>query len=367
MPLSPPVQSRLAAGAIRTAPLEGETTASWITRCAARYHLPASPYLRAVLQQEGRATVSGRSALGAELYLNAAARERVAAYSRIEEQVLARVLPAWPLDLDVLRHHTGPAAHWQSPTTHTAASVMAGCLKCTAPRSRGQQVWQYRGRHQRVCHTHRIWLVGGEAGYTGPTQIPLDHLGQHEAARILAAHRRHQDLTDPGGIAAEAWLWARGTIQHLYTDQKLMSGTVPVSWNKRLDALAAQAGRMGKVWPWWIIARDLVTYPETFALAEALTAMTADADAYQHAAAEEHLAGLLSDALRTNTGPDPADEAGTLARWLARHARSELQRWLNSRHGDASAAPLHVAPLTWALKRHADRQGCEADGVSGPV
>ncbi|MGW3461361.1 TniQ family protein [Streptomyces olivaceoviridis] len=349
MPLSPSAQDRLASGAIRTTPVEGETTASWITRCAARYHLPPAPYLRAVLQQEGRATVSGRGGPGAELYLNAAGRERLAAYSRIEEQVLARVLPAWPLDLDALRHHTGPAAHWQSPTTtHAAASVMAGCLRCTAPRSHGQEVWQYRGWHQRVCRTHRIWLVGGEVGYAGPSQIPLDHLGVPEAARVLAAHRRHHNLTDEGGIAVAAWEWARGIIQHLYTEPELMAGAVAVPWDRRLAALAEQAGHTGRVRPWRIIARDLVTYPETLALTETLTA----AAGRQHAVSEQHLAGLLADALRTRTGAGPVDEVEPLARWLARHTRGELQRWLGSRKGDASAVPLHVPALTWALKRH---------------
>ncbi|MFI1106265.1 TniQ family protein [Streptomyces melanogenes] len=343
-----PVQGCLPVGAIRTAPLDGETTASWISRSAARYHLPQGAYLRAVLQQEGRALVSGRGGLGTELYLNAAARERLAAYSRIEDQVLARVLPAWPLELDVLRHHSGPAAHWQSPTTtYPAASVMAGCLQCTAPRSRGQEVWQYRGWHQRVCRTHRIWLVGGEPGYTGSSQIPLDHLGRREAARVLATHRRHQDLT-AHGTAAAAWEWARAIIHSLYTDRELTAGTVAVPWGKRLDALAAQAGRTAQGWPWQIIARDLVTYPETLALTEALAITTGD---HQHAATEQNFTDILAKAVRTHTGPHVADDVEPLARWLTRHCREELGRWLSNRAGDASVVPLHVPTLTWALKR----------------
>jgi len=352
MPVPSPTRGLSAASFIRTAPVAGETTASWITRCAAAYHLPPSPYLRAVLQQEGRAPVNSRHRLHAELYLNAAARERVAAYSRIEEQVLARVLPAWPLDLDVLRHHNRPAAHWQSPIPHTAVSVMAGCLTCTASRSRGQQVWQYREWNQRICRTHRIWLVGGKPGYTGPTQIPLDHLGLGEAARILAAHRRHQNLTHPDGTATAAWQWARGIIQHLYTGGELTPPGVAVGWNERLDALTRQAGRTGRAWPWRIIARDLVTYPETLALTEALTTMAADADASPHTATEEHMTGLLTRALGLHTAPAPTPEAHPLARWLARHCREDTERWLNSRQGDTSAVPLHVKGLTWALKRH---------------
>ncbi|MDI3424327.1 TniQ family protein [Streptomyces luteolus] len=353
MHLSPSVHSRLATGVIRTTPLEGETTVSWITRWAARYHLPPGPYLRAVLQQEGRATVSGRSGLGTELYLNTAARERVAAYSRIEEQVLACVLPAWPLDLDVLRHHTGPAAHWQSPiTTYTVASVMAGCLKCTAPRSGGRQVWQYRGWHQRVCRMHRIWLVGGEPGYTGLAQIPLDHLGQGEAARVLAAHRRHQDLIDQGEMAAAAWQWARGAIQHLYTDQDSRPLPVSVPWNRRLKALAERAG-CGVYRPWDIIARDLVTYPETLALASAL-ATAAD---QQRAAAPQHFEASLTEALRRLTSLNTTHGVEHLARWLAQHTREELQRWLSSISGDRTAVPLNVPALTWALKRRLSTAG----------
>ncbi|MEU0602229.1 TniQ family protein [Streptomyces sp. NPDC006393] len=348
MSLSPLAQSRLAAGAIRTTPFEGETTASWITRCAARYHLPPGPYFRAVLRQEGRTFVSGRSGLGTELYLNTAARERLAAYSRIEEQVLARVLPAWPLDLDVLRHHTGPAAHWQFPTTHTAAPVMAGCLKCIASRSRGVEVWQYRGWHQRVCRTHRIWLVGGERVDTGPAQIPL---GEREAAGVLAAHRHHQALAARGEQVQAAWEWARGIIQRLYGDEELRPLPAAVAWDGRLDTLTGQAGRPGREWLWRIIARDLVTYPETLALTETLIAAGTGASEHQRATVEVQLTGTLAEVLRTHTGPGLTGEVEPLARWLARHARSELQRWLGSCGGDENAVPLHVPTLTWTLKR----------------
>lgn len=347
MSLAHSVQPRLPMGAIRTVPLEGETTASWIARCAARYHLPPSTYLGAVLQQEGRAAVSGRSGKGTELYLNTPSRERLAAYSRIDEQVLARLLPAWTIDLDALRHHSCPASHWQSPTAHDAAPVMAGCLKCTAPRSVGRQVWQYRAWHQRVCRLHRVWLVGGEPGYTGPSQIPLDHLGETGAAQVLAAHRHHQALATHHDNTEVAYAWARGIIQHLYTDQELSSQAGPMLWKTRLRALGRQKGKDSTTWPWDIIARDLVTYPETLALASALTTVAGR----QHAAAEQHFTAALTDTLRTSSGPGPAGEVEPLARWLSLNCREELQRWLNSSAGDEKAVPLHVPALTWIFAR----------------
>ncbi|GHA33377.1 hypothetical protein GCM10010345_42410 [Streptomyces canarius] len=73
---------------------------------------------------------------------------------------------------------------------------------------------------------------------------------------------------------------------------------------------------------------------------------------YQHAAAEQDLAALLTDALDANTGPNPTDEVDPLARWLARHAGTLTDPVAPSRHGDASAAPPPRPRPTWALTRH---------------
>lgn len=85
----------LAAGAFRVTPLQGEMTLSFPGRIADRYGLTVRSLLSAVTEVAGQQDVAGALQGDSEVFLNAAARDRVAALCRVPQVGLRRALSAW--------------------------------------------------------------------------------------------------------------------------------------------------------------------------------------------------------------------------------------------------------------------------------
>ncbi|MFJ3763087.1 hypothetical protein [Streptomyces sp. NPDC090080] len=127
----------LSPGVFRVAPLPGETTASLIRRTADRYGLETTvlrPYWR-WRNHPPRHQGPGERA-DAEVLLNAAGRQVLAQLCGVEEQVLARALPAFGLR-DGRLQEGPPSAAWR---TAAGVAVRGACAEVCLRRSTGVEV-----------------------------------------------------------------------------------------------------------------------------------------------------------------------------------------------------------------------------------
>lgn len=246
----------LPSGVLRVGPLQGEMTQSFLTRLAARYGMAFRDLLAAVVDVDGLPNAMGRAQLDSEIYLNQEARDRVAQLCRVPQDRLLRALPAWAQEEPRRRFAAGPAAQFH----HTAEKVRCwgpACPECTARRTgRRETARLYLGPQQRVCPSHRRWLmhIPGTAGRV----MDLAGCGQ-----VLDAQRRHVRLLRRSALASDAfevaravtssWWWQTWPQEHL--------------WSARLRSLDSD-GLDQDVWR--VVARELVIYPETVALATLL-------------------------------------------------------------------------------------------------
>ncbi|MEV4881429.1 Helicase associated domain protein [Streptomyces cyaneofuscatus] len=243
----------LAAGSFRVAPLQGEMTLSFLGRIADRYGLTVQNLLSSVTDVAGQQSVAGALRDDSEVFLNAAARGRVSALCHVPQADLRRALPAWmreePLGLSKER----PTARLHNGV-ETVAAWGPACPSCVATRTgRMTPARVYLAAHQRVCPRHRYWLMslpGSEGRVIGLAGCP-------EVVRAQEDHRRLLCRSPVAGSAFEvaeavtAWWWAQQwPEEHL--------------WPMRLDAAMPEGEDPRR---WRILGRDLVTYPETVALA----------------------------------------------------------------------------------------------------
>lgn len=260
----------LTGGVWRVAPLRGEMTQSFLRRVAARYGVGLRDLLAAIAEVGGLSNVTGQTRVDSEVYLNRQARDRVSQLCRVPEDHLRRALPAWAQEEPRKRFAAGPAAQFH----HTAEKVVPwgpACPECSARSAgRAEGARLYLEPQQRVCVLHRRWLmqVPGTAGRV--VELPAG------GGQWVQAHRRHTRLLRRSSVAVEAfevaaavtasWWWKAWPREHV--------------WPSRLRSLGS--GRMDPE-AWWVLARELVTYPETVALATLLAddgfrrCLTADA------------------------------------------------------------------------------------------
>jgi hypothetical protein len=246
----------LASGLWRMAPLRGEMTQSFLGRLAAGYGMEFGSLLAAVVGVGGRSNTTGRPQPDSEVFLNRQARECVAALCQVPEEHLARALPAWAQEEPRKRYPAGSAAQFHR-TPEMVRPWGPACPGCVARRARvAGYARLYLGPQDRLCWSHGFWLLQ----IPGTVGLVVDVSGYREAAR---AQRRHVGLLrqSPVGAAAfevaqavtASWWWRAWPQEHL--------------WLARLRAL--RAGAME--WEMWrVVARELVTYPETVALAVVL-------------------------------------------------------------------------------------------------
>lgn len=289
------IVSAMSGGAAgRIAALNGELTLSFLTRIAARYHLGIRDVLAAVTDVGGLQNLTGMLYPDSEIHLNTQARERVAALCHVPQHVLEQALPAWTREEPCGKYGVGPVGRLMRGEEVVAAWGPA-CPACTAGRT-GREVpaRRYLAPEQRVCARHRYWLL--YLPHTGGLTVPLGRCPE-----VIEAQRQHARLLHRSPIGAPA--------EH--------------AWPARLDATRPDGADPG----WWkVAARDLITYPETVALARLL----ASRPLQQRAVAES--GGHL---------PYRLDELPALLTEVAH----ELQRsWLVHRLAAVTHGPL----FTWA-------------------
>ncbi|MFI5662945.1 Helicase associated domain protein [Streptomyces sp. NPDC051684] len=246
----------LAAGAFRATPLPGEMTLSFLQRVADRYGLTVRSLLSAITEVDGQQDVSGALRGDGEVFLNAAARDRVAVLCRVSQGDLRRALPAWTREEPLGPAKEKPAARLCNGV-ETVAAWGPACPGCVAARTgRVAPARVYLAAHQRVCARHRCWLMGvpGSAGrVVGLARCPEVVQAQEDHLRLL----RRSPVAGSAFEVAEAvtaWWWAQK-----WPEERL--------WPMRLEA-TMPAGE--DVQRWRVLARDLVTYPETVSLATLL-------------------------------------------------------------------------------------------------
>ncbi|MFJ9795906.1 Helicase associated domain protein [Streptomyces sp. NPDC101145] len=245
----------------RVAPLPGELTLSFLTRLAARYHLTIRDLLAAVTDVGGRQNVAGMLYLDSEIHLNAQARGRVATLCRVPPRVLEQALPAWRREEPCGKYGAGPVGRLMRGEEAVAAWGPA-CPACTAART-GRRVpaRRYLTPEERVCARHRYWLLF----LPGTSGLPVP-LGP--CPEVVDAQRRHVRLLRRSPAGAQAFEVARA-ITGSWWDQ-----TWPNKehlWPARLEGTRPTGADPG----WWkVAARDLITYPETVALARLLADRT---------------------------------------------------------------------------------------------
>ncbi len=289
-------------------------TLSFLGRVADEYGLAVRSLLSAVTEVAGQQNVDGVLRADSEVFLNAAARERVSGLCRVRQEDLRRALPAWEQEEPQGRYGEGPAARLHAGV-ETVGAWGPACPGCVAARTgRPVSARAYLAAHQRVCPRHRYWLMA--VPDSGGRVVRLSECP--EVVRAQADHRLLLRRSPAGGEAFEvaeavtAWWWTQD-----WSEEQ--------AWPARLRATAPDDEEPGL---WRVLGRRLVTYPETVTVAEVL----ADEAVQRRIAAEARgqLPFLLADV---------AGLVGELASHLGRP-------WLTDRLASCTYGPL----FTWAYQ-----------------
>ncbi|PHQ52407.1 hypothetical protein BLA24_07605 [Streptomyces cinnamoneus] len=244
-----------APGVLRVRPLTGEATASYVHRLATAYRLT----LPQLLDGAG-ITLSGHGTLPtAELHLSPAACHNLAALTRIPLPHLTRALPRLAPNDDA--HHIATAAHWKR---HEAAQQpVRACTLCTRHRSHDatDTAWTHRPPHRLVCPRHHQATPDPRLTSTVRTWAVPELAAAHHAHQRLLRHPR----------AATAWTAARAITTRWYDHQQHLTDRSHTRLNQ-LYATNPHLTTTGSASP-ALLARDLITYPETVALARALATL----------------------------------------------------------------------------------------------
>ncbi|WP_406164036.1 hypothetical protein OG806_49150 [Streptomyces sp. NBC_00882] len=130
--------------------------------------------------------MDGGARADAEVLLNAAGRQLLAALCGVTEDVLARALPSWGQEDGKLSAGKNgvPAAAWRTGGA-VAGPVAFGCRLCAARRTgMALRVVRYAPLWERVCVRHGRWLLDADADQ------PLEHLDVRQLPEVAAAQRR---------------------------------------------------------------------------------------------------------------------------------------------------------------------------------
>ncbi|MFI5635378.1 Helicase associated domain protein [Streptomyces sp. NPDC051664] len=312
---------------MRVAPLQGETTLSYLDRLADRYRLGVRDLIPALLQVTG-ALFKGYRTDG-EVYLKTEARARISVFCRVPEEALGRALPAWSAQEPVSPDGAGAAGRFRFGSVVPAAGE--GCRLCMAARTgRTKPARLYLKPHTRICPRHRRWMLGThwvDGAPAGTEQIDLTGLPE-----MLTAHRQHLKLLRHAPKATEAFEIAHAVVVSWWAQR----------WpeEKRWPDRAGQTVPQGADPQWWrLLVRDAVTYPETVALASVLV--------------DERFRRRL---LAESSGHLPHTLADTPA-LIRELARITNRGWLPEKIASTSAGPL----LVWV--HHCVRSPAGADAA----
>nr|WP_202543307.1 TniQ family protein [Streptomyces sp. SID8382] len=241
-----------APGVFRVRPLPGEATASYSQRLADTYQLTLSQ----LLDGAGTTLTGHGTPPTAELHLSPAACHRLAALARIPLPHLTRALPH--LALLGAAHDTEATARWKR--LEVEQQPIRACTLCTRHRSHGttDTAWIDRPPHPLVCPRHH--QAAADPRLTSPIRTGT-------TPELAATHHTHQRLRRHLR-AATAWTAAHAITTRWYDHQQHLTHR----WHTRLNQLCAVNPHLtttGSASP-ALLARDLVTYPETVVLARTL-------------------------------------------------------------------------------------------------
>ncbi|MFJ8670155.1 TniQ family protein [Streptomyces sp. NPDC093600] len=238
----------------RVRPLHGEATASYAQRLADTYQLT----LPQLLDGSGITLTGHGTPPTAELHLSTAARHRLAALARIPLPLMHAVPRLAPTD-DA--HHTAAAAHWKR--LEAEQQPVRACTLCTRHRSHDatDTAWVHRPPHRLMCPRHH---------QAAPDPRLASPIHTWALPQLTAVHHAHQRLLRHPR-AATAWTTAHAITTRWYDHQQHLTHR----WHTRLNQLIATNPHLtatSSASP-ALLTRDLVTYPETVALARALATL----------------------------------------------------------------------------------------------
>lgn len=290
----PPTRRHLSP--LRVAPMQWETTASYIQRLARRHHLTTAQFLSALAVPRPVAHKECSRPHGPyrtiELYLNAAARHRIAEFSGIPEEHLAHALPAWSAYRD-----RSPAASPKARLRLSTMHAVTGCPRCTLTRTGSSRpVAQYLPDTHLVCRRHHTWMLGHHTLSGDP--FPAEHADLTRAPEILAAHRAHIRLRSRWKEAADH------SLTHAMTLTEHWRRTAPADeriWPARTRRISTTRTRL-----WYALARQAITYPETIALAQLFTHHPSTLHVLQHPGRTHPLHTTIATLLNRAWLTDPA-------------------------------------------------------------
>ncbi|WP_330335826.1 TniQ family protein [Streptomyces sp. NBC_00557] len=254
MPSAPPRPSIR-----RVAPLQWETTASYIQRLARRHHLTTAELLNGLgiprphLKKER--TQPHAPHTGIELYLNAPSRRLIASFTGVPEEHLSYALPQW----DQYRDKPNPASA-RARLQPAPVNAVTGCPGCTLARTGHRHpVRQYLPDSRLICRRHHTWMLGRHT--LAGTQLPIEHADLGHTPEILAAHRTHIRFLRRWGTAADHALAQATSLTEAWRR------TAPAQeriWPARARRIASNK----RTRLWYALARAAITYPETITLAQ---------------------------------------------------------------------------------------------------
>ncbi|MEU8877831.1 TniQ family protein [Streptomyces javensis] len=244
-----------APGVLRVRPLPGEATASYTQRLADTYRLTLPQLL-----DSANITLHRHGTLpAAELHLNHNAAQHLAVLARTPLPRLTRALPRLAPNDDA--HGAEATARWKR--LETEQQPVRACTLCTRHRSHGatDTAWVHPAPHRLVCPRHH--QAAPDPRLTTTVRI-------WAAPELATAHHAHQRLLRHPH-ASTAWTTARAITTRWYDHQQHLTHR----WHTLLTRLCATNPHLttaGSVSP-ALLARDLVTYPETVAFARALATL----------------------------------------------------------------------------------------------
>lgn len=245
-----------APGVLRVRPLTGEATATYVQRLAETYQLT-----RTQLLDGAGIILTGHGTLPtAELILTPRAAQHLAALARIPLPHLRRALPHLAL-LDDAHDTETAAARWKR--LEAGQQPVRACTLCTRHRSHNatDTAWAHLPPHRLVCPRHQ--QAAPDPRLTTTVRI-------WAAPELATAHHAHQRLLRHPH-ASTAWTTARAITTRWYDHQQHLTHR----WHTRLNQLCATNPHLtttGSTSP-ALLARDLITYPETITLARALATL----------------------------------------------------------------------------------------------
>ncbi|MET8621299.1 TniQ family protein [Streptomyces albidoflavus] len=233
----------------RVYPIAGESTASFVGRLAALNHMPVDALMSKI--GEGAQPMPVETT---DVYLNAAALERLAALSSLDVLALQRALPH-VREAHLLTDGPGPAWRWPRWQPRDPVFLVRACDLCAAARRRPAAVYLVSVTRWQVCGRHGRWLDNlREGGTTWLSLAALPEVVQAHEQRVLLERR-----VGAGGRTLFA------DALHIAAFWWNVPALCPPVWHERSRALGPSVGSDLRIAP-------LVAYPEVVALAWMLAA-----------------------------------------------------------------------------------------------